>query len=472
MEALKLVVPIYLLIFILGGFRNIKMFLLLTGIVTMPFRTTYTILDVGPYIGWTNGINISLSDVSFICLFAYLVFKGVKFEGVSRRLTAACMLFLGSVLLSTINSTWIRLSFFEAILLVQVFFLYYIVLTAAIETEKELRMVMVMLMLSLILQGALGTAQYLTGRSLDVFVTGTPVTEESEEGLVTRALGTIGKPNGLAMYVAPLILLVTAMMMKTRGIYRKLGMCAVALGGSALLFSFSRGGWMAFAIAFLMLLLALSKGKYVRARGPLLALAVGAVVVFFFFSQIEGRFVSQEGADAAQDRIYLIKIAWNMIKDSPILGVGANTFMSVIGRYTRGPDLQYVYLHMVHNQYLLVFAETGLVGILAFLWLMLTCFRESLDCTRRRSSELAQTVGLSAGAGFMAMSIHMMVDMYASPLCLSLLFVFCSLCSAVKKIKSPLPVEQPRTGGPAMTNLVRPAPETAFAGADPTPHLS
>ena len=78
MEALKLVVPIYLLIFILGGFRNIKMFLLLTGIVTMPFRTTYTILDVGPYIGWTNGINISLSDVSFICLFAYLVFKGVK----------------------------------------------------------------------------------------------------------------------------------------------------------------------------------------------------------------------------------------------------------------------------------------------------------------------------------------------------------------------------------------------------------
>ena len=47
------------------------------------------------------------------------------------------MLFLGSVLLSTINSTWIRLSFFEAILLVQVFFLYYIVLTAAIETEKE-----------------------------------------------------------------------------------------------------------------------------------------------------------------------------------------------------------------------------------------------------------------------------------------------------------------------------------------------
>ena len=216
-----------------------------------------------------------------------------------------------------------------------------------------------------------------------MFVTGTPVTEESEEGLVTRALGTIGKPNGLAMYVAPLILLVTAMMMKTRGIYRKLGMCAVALGGSALLFSFSRGGWMAFAIAFLMLLLALSKGKYVRARGPLLALAVGAVVVFFFFSQIEGRFVSQEGADAAQDRIYLIKIAWNMIKRQPHPGRrGEHVHVGHRQVYARA-RLQYdTDLHMVHNQYLLVFAETGLVGILAFLWLMLTCFREAPSTAR------------------------------------------------------------------------------------------
>jgi O-antigen ligase len=213
---------------------------------------------------------------------------------------------------------------------------------------------------------------------------------------------------------------------------------------------------MAFAVAFLVLIFALSKGRYVRGKGPLLALLIAAVVVFLFFGQIESRLVSQEGSDAAQDRIYLVKIAWNMIKDNPILGVGANTFMSVITRYTRGPELQYVYLHMVHNQYLLVFAETGLVGILAFLWFMLTCFRESLDCVRRRSNDMAQMVGISAGAGFIAMAIHMMVDMYASPLCLSLLFVFCSLCSAVKKIGSPLPVKQTQAAPTART-LVRPA---------------
>lgn len=362
-----------------------------------------------------------------------------------------------------INSTWLRLSFFQAILLVQVFFLYYVVLTAAIETEKELRTVMAMLMVSLIVQGFFGTAQYLTGRELDIFKTGTPMTEESEEGVITRALGTIGKPNGLAMYVTPLILLVTAIIMRARGAYRRLGIVAVALGGAALLFSFSRGGWMAFAIAFLLLLLALSKGRYARAGRPMLALLIAVFVVVLFLGRIEARLLSPEGSEAAQDRIYLVKIAWNMIKDSPILGVGANTFMSVITQYTNSPELRYVYLHMVHNQYLLVFAETGLVGIIAFLWFMLACFRESLDCVRRRGSELAQMVGISVGAGFIAMAIHMMVDMYASPLCLSLLFVFCSLCAAVKKIESPLPAGQ-RQAAPAASSLVRPAEEAAPPG--------
>ncbi len=440
MEALKVIIPVYFVLFALGGFRNIKMFLLLTGIVTMPFRTTYTIMDVGPYIGWTNGITISLSDVSFICLFVYLLLTGRKFEGFSRKLTFSLMFFVASVLLSLVNSTWMRLSFFEAILLVQVFFLYYIVLTSAIETEKELRLVIMMLMVSLIIQGSFGTFQYLTGRELDIFKTGTPVTEESEEGFVTRALGTIGKPNGLAMYVVPLILLFTAVLMKSRGAYRRLGILAVSAGGLALLFSFSRGGWMAFLAAFIILLFVLVKRRYVSVKGPILAFLIAACVAAIFSSQIEARLMSEEGSTAAIDRIYLIRIAWNMIKDSPVLGVGANTFMSVINQYQHGPDLQDIYLHMVHNQYLLVFAETGIVGMIAFLWLLSACFRESLECARSGTSELARMIGVSVGAGFIAMAAHMMVDMYSSPLCLSLIFVFCSLCSAAKKVQ-PAPVQ-------------------------------
>lgn len=436
MNALKIILPIYFVLFLLGGFRNIKMFLLLTGIVTMPFRTTYTIMDVGPYTGWTNGINIALSDISFICLFAYLLFTKRPLSGLSGRLVIPVLLMIGSVILSLINSTWIRLSLFEAILLAQVFFLYYVVLTSAIESEKELRFVIMALMISLLVQGSFGILQYLTGYGLDVFVTGTPVTEISEEGVVYRALGTIGKPNGLAMYLVPLILLVTAMLITTEvKRYRGLGTLAAAAGAISLLFSFSRGGWMAFVFAFLILLFTVAKSGRTKAGTTFAAITVVVLMGVVFYPQIHYRLVSEEGAAAAVDRIYLIKIAWNMIKESPIVGVGANTFMSVIGQYQRGAELHDIYLHMVHNQYLLVFAETGVVGMVAFLWFLIACFRESFECVRSRTNELTRAIGLSAGAGFAAMATHMMVDMYSSPLCFGLLFVFCSLCAAARKVE-------------------------------------
>ena len=198
----------------------------------MPFRTTYTIVDVGPYIGWTNGINIALSDVSFILLFLYLVITGKRFEGFSRkthRRRHGAARRLGTPVAGQFDMDPRLL--LRGHMVVQVFFLYYVVLTAAIETQKELRMVIVMLMLSLIVQGAFGDRPVPHGQGARRIQDGDPRRpRRSAEGLVTRALGTVGKPNGLAMYVMPLILLVTAILMRSSGFYRKLGILAVIRG--------------------------------------------------------------------------------------------------------------------------------------------------------------------------------------------------------------------------------------------------
>jgi O-antigen ligase len=208
------------------------------------------------------------------------------------------------------------------------------------------------------------------------------------------------------------------------------------VGSLALLFSFSRGGWLAFAVAVVVLLVGLVRGRYVGVRGPVVAFFIATLIAVLFYPQIVARFGSEEGSAAALDRVYLIKIAWNMIKESPIIGVGANTFMSVVTKYARGPELQDIYLHMVHNQYLLVFAETGIVGMAAFLWFLFTCFREAWKCLKSKGSELTQMIGLSVTAAFIGMTIHMMVDMFASRMCLSFLFVLCSLCSASRKVEA------------------------------------
>ena len=119
---------------------------------------------------------------------------------------------------------------------------------------------------------------------------------------MTRALGTIGKPNGLAMYLVPLILLFVAMTMRMRGIFRKAGILSISAGGLALIFSFSRGGWMAFAAAFLVLLFILLKRRYVGMGAVVLAILATSLAAYLFYPQIHDRLMSEEGAAAAVDR--------------------------------------------------------------------------------------------------------------------------------------------------------------------------
>ena len=86
MKALYIIIPAYLILFLFYGRKNLKGFLLLTGLMTLPFRTTYSVVTVGDVIGWTDGIIVTLSDISFFLLFVYLLFRGKKKFTVSPSL--------------------------------------------------------------------------------------------------------------------------------------------------------------------------------------------------------------------------------------------------------------------------------------------------------------------------------------------------------------------------------------------------
>ena len=69
---------------------------------------------------------------------------------------------------------------------------------------------------------------------------------------------------------------------------------------------------------------------------------VGAVVILLlvpFYGRMEARIAGQtRGVTYSQNaRLPLIKLAWKMIQDRPILGVGANNFSPAVSRYA-GPE--------------------------------------------------------------------------------------------------------------------------------------
>ena len=94
-----------------------------------------------------------------------------------------------------------------------------------------------------------------------------------------------------------------------------------------------------------------------------------------FYDQIlqKGGFVSYTEQTRASDegRLFFQKIAFKMIQDRPLIGIGYKNYVKAMPRYSRRPLAQDK-LFPVHNIYLLVLAETGLLGLIALIDFLIT----------------------------------------------------------------------------------------------------
>ncbi|CAG1010634.1 hypothetical protein BURK2_04075 [Burkholderiales bacterium] len=196
-------------------------------------------------------------------------------------------------------------------------------------------------------------------------------------GTVVRLAGTLDHPNDLAMYLNLALPWVIFMLIIEQKFWRRGLLLAAVLGALlAEVWSGSRGGWLGLAMAFMV-----SIFFWMRKRGqnPLIGLGVAGTVVIVLFTII---FVSSstfrdrliEGdAGSAEVRYPLMEVAMEMIKENPVGGVGLNMYAREMVPYDRTNNfIAYRYQHPVHNTFLLIGAETGLLALLVlatFVWL-------------------------------------------------------------------------------------------------------
>ncbi len=106
------------------------------------------------------------------------------------------------------------------------------------------------------------------------------------------------------------------------------------------------------------------------------------------------------------DRVFMWQSAIGMIKDRPLLGHGINTFMANYLDYWVGGERQPRY---AHNCYLQMAAETGALGLTAFLCVLLGIglrVRDGLRAVTSRNELLL----LGLATGLLAFVIHAAVD--------------------------------------------------------------
>ena len=124
-----------------------------------------------------------------------------------------------------------------------------------------------------------------------------------------------------------------------------------------------------------------------------------AIIIFSLQGFITTRLISDDYG-AAYSRIPLMKVAMNIIKTHPFLGIGINNYAEVMQSYDNTTEkISFHFPYVVHNSYLLIASEIGVIGLLLFLWFVTQIYKRGinliLNCNDRFI--ICATVGFLAG---------------------------------------------------------------------------
>jgi O-antigen ligase len=290
----------------------------------------------------------------------------------------------------------------------QIFVLVPAAVLLLVRDRRDLRLLAWSFVALALWQGAVGVRQYVTG------------TGASYQGEDVRAVGTFGPTDvmGMATVVAFGLVCAVALALGTGEARRRsvAVLCALALL-PPLALSFSRGAWIATAVACGAQLVlaglrrAVKVGAALAAAGMILVCGLGAGA-----SMLQERIASiTQVTDAPDqsvtDRYTMWAAAIDMWREHPLTGVGLKGFPDHRDGHaslalSSGSDIagagaayQKQPLLSPHNMYLLVLSEQGLIGLLALAgsWLaLLVCALRGLVRVRRTPPD-ATGPGLAPG---------------------------------------------------------------------------
>jgi O-antigen ligase len=245
-----------------------------------------------------------------------------------------------------------------------------VVLTAA-KRDREVLVIALAFVLGAALSAAIGLAN------------GNLNTAQATTNTVVngRLSGGAGDPNrAAAAYVAAMFVAVGLLGFYRRAATRVAIGLVLALITVAFIATKSRGGLFALAAAALAALV-LSRGQRRRVLGLVaLVCAIGAITLAAVPGSLS-RITDFSGGSSGRSDIW--RVATLIFDHHPIIGVGANNFSVVEPNYvldiTNATRVNYIAetpaLFPAHNSYLQFLADTGVVGLVAYLAVIGVCLR-------------------------------------------------------------------------------------------------
>jgi len=254
----------------------------------------------------------------------------------------------------------------------------FIVVASAIRTRKQILIVLALMTLSVIAVNR-GFYNTVSERDLSHF---------ANELRYAGALGFAGE-NGFAAFEAQFCLLALAFYSFAKKLWIKAALLFVVLTcGYCILFSFSRGAYIAVLIgtAYLGML----KNRKLLVMLALLLTVWTSVVPVAVQERINGTYDANGKLEqSSADRVELWQDALQVAGHNMIVGTGYFTYkyMNRVGPF-----------HDTHNLYLKVLVETGIIGVILFVTLLLKLFLAGWKLYRSAESLFYRALGLGFSA--------------------------------------------------------------------------
>jgi O-antigen ligase len=198
-----------------------------------------------------------------------------------------------------------------------------------------------------------------------------------------RAYGGLDHPNILGGVLAiGMLLLIGQMVIKqsfNAKFFKIINWIFLAIFSVALFFTFSRGAWLAvLAGGFFMLISFAIKRDLKSQKEMLIAILFSSILIGILFFQYNELVItrltdnSRLEIKSKVERVASYHEAIEMIKKYPITGVGLGNYTLALSRQI--PNQESFYYQPTHNVFLLIWAETGIFGLLFFIGLLINLF--------------------------------------------------------------------------------------------------
>lgn len=347
--------------------------------------------------------TMAVAGLVLLCLLSLTV-RAVTSKKFEWRLEGVGMLILSLILVylfSALNS-FARVKSLQIWAIYFVFMAFYFVIINTIKTKKQLFALLTVFALSGLCVCVYGILQYVFGWN----VSQAWMDEEMFEDIKMRIYSTLENPNVLGEYILLVLPIAVSLMWTGKSALSRIVYALFsAVMFVALILTFSRGCWVGimFAAAVFVTLVA----------GKLWGLALVAlpIVPAVLPDSIINRFTSiGDMRDSSTSyRVYIWMGTLLMLKDFWISGIGLGTeaFTQVYPFYSYSA----IVAPHSHNMFLQIIVESGAVGIIVFLLMILILMKNTVvGCTKSGKGAPISTISVGIAAGQIGFLVQGMFD--------------------------------------------------------------